>query len=55
MASTTEAAYAPARSKRWKRFSTISVSVSVCPESLPETMLMAPNSPSARAVVSTTP
>ena len=42
-ASRAEAAYAPARSKFWKRFSTSSVSVSVSPEILPETTLTAPN------------
>ena len=54
-ASSAEAAYAPARSKFWKRFSTSSVSVSVSPAILPETTLTAPNSPIARAVESTTP
>ena len=55
IASTTEAAYAPTRSKLWNRFSTWSVSVSVSPTILPETTVTAPYSPSARAVVSTTP
>ena len=55
IASSTEAAYAPVRSKAWKRSSTCRVSVSVWPESLPETTAIAPNSPSARAVVRITP
>ena len=48
-ASRADAAYAPARSKFVKRFSTSRVSVSVSPEILPETTLTAPNSPTARA------
>src|SRR5215208_7792118 len=55
IASTIEAEYAPTMSKCSKRSSTRSVSVSVWPESFPDTTEMAPNSPSARAVVSTTP
>src|SRR4029450_1395320 len=54
-ASTTEAEYAPARSKFWKACSTWIGRVSVWPASLPETTLTAPNSPSARAVVRITP
>ena len=50
-----DAAYAPARSKFWKRFSTSRVSVSVSPEILPETTDTAPNSPMQRATDSTTP
>ena len=42
-------------SNDWKRSSTRSGSVSVSPTILPETTLTAPNSPSARAVASTTP
>src|SRR4051812_5210121 len=54
-ASTTDAAYAPVRSKDWKRSSTWRVSDSVSPRMWPDTTLTAPNSPRARAVVSTTP
>ena len=42
-------------SNAWKRSSTWSVIVSVRPAMRPETTLTAPNSPSARAVVRTTP
>ena len=55
IASSTDAAYAPV----WSKFSydawTYCVSVCVRPAMPPETMLTAPNSPSDRAVVSTTP
>src|SRR5436190_915099 len=54
-ASTNAAEYAPARLKSSKAACTRSGSVSVCPTSLPDTTLTAPNSPSTRAVVSTTP
>ena len=54
-ASTTAAVYAPVASKFSKRACTYSGSVCVSPSMRPETMLTAPNSPSARAVVSTTP
>ncbi len=54
-ASTTAAVYAPVVSKFSKRSCTYSGSVCVWPSIRPETTLTAPNSPSARAVVSTTP
>ena len=55
IASTIAAAYAPARLKLSNWVLTKSGSVWVLPLMFPATTLTAPNSPSARAVASTTP
>src|SRR3954447_10568269 len=55
VASRNAVAYAVAWSKPWYFDSTIRVAVCVCPTTLPDTTLTAPNSPSERARLSTTP
>ena len=55
IASRIAAAYAPSTLKFSYSFSTKIGRVSVWPEILPETTATAPNSPSERAVASTTP